>query len=91
MAGKLDPNATGNYNSVVGHVKNTERSQWMLRCIVQRSHQLSAESVATEQKKYDLLISSRAVHTELHVVVLHGQAATSKPYISQSSANAGLT
>lgn len=48
MAGKLDPNATGNYNSVVGHVKNTERSQWMLRCIVQRGHQLSAESVATE-------------------------------------------
>lgn len=70
MGGKLDPNATGNYNSVVGHVKNTERSQWMLRCIVQRSHQLFAE---------------------LHVVVLHGQAATSKPYISQSSANAGLT
>lgn len=48
MAGKLDPNATGNYNSVVGHVKNTERSQWMLRCIVQRGHQLSAESFAAE-------------------------------------------
>lgn len=48
MAGKLDPNATGNYNSVAGHVKNTERSQWMLRCIVQRGHQLSAESVAAE-------------------------------------------
>lgn len=48
MAGKLDPNATGNYNSVVGHVKNTERSQWMIRRIVQKGHQLSAESVAKE-------------------------------------------
>ncbi|KAL0147879.1 hypothetical protein M9458_056838, partial [Cirrhinus mrigala] len=61
--------------------KLTERGQRMLRRIVRRGRQLSAESIAT-----DLQISSRTVCRELHGVGFHGRAAASKPYITKCNA-----
>ena len=67
--------------------KMMEQGQWMLRHIVRRGHQLSAESIATDlQTSCGLQISSRTVPRELHGMGFHGQAAASKPYISKCNA-----
>ena len=56
--------------------KMTERGQRMLRRIVHRGRQLSAESIAADlQTSCDLQISSITVHRELHGMGFHGQAA----------------
>ena len=53
--------------------KMTEQHQRMLRCMVRRGRQLSAESVATDlQTSCDLKISSRTVRRELHGMGFHG-------------------
>ena len=53
--------------------KMMERGQWMLRCIVCRGRQLSAESIAADlQTSCGLQISSRTVHRELHGMGFHG-------------------
>ena len=65
----------------------TQQGQWMLKCIVHRGHQLSAESIATDlHTSCGLQISSRTVHRELHGMGFHGQAAASKPYTSKCNA-----
>ena len=57
-----------------GPRKNTERGQWMLRRIVCRGRQLSAESIATElQTSCGLQVSSRTVRRELHGMGFHGE------------------
>uniref|UniRef100_A0A8C5P9B6 Transposase Tc1-like domain-containing protein n=1 Tax=Leptobrachium leishanense TaxID=445787 RepID=A0A8C5P9B6_9ANUR len=67
--------------------KLTERSQRMLRCVVRRGRQLSAESIATDlQTSCGLQISSRTVRRELHGMGFHGRAAASKPYITKCNA-----
>ena len=59
--------------------KMTERGQWMLRRIVCRGRQLSAESIATDLKtSCGLQISSRTVRRELNGMGFHGRAAASK-------------
>ena len=63
--------------------KMTERGQRVLRRIVRRGCQLSAESIATDlQTSCGLQISSRTVLRELHGMGFHGRAAVSKPYIT---------
>ena len=53
--------------------KMTERGQRMLRHIVRRRRQLSAESIATHlQTSCGLQISSRTVRRELHGMGFHG-------------------
>ncbi|CAI9550777.1 unnamed protein product [Staurois parvus] len=65
----------------------TERCQCMLKRTVRRSRQLSAESIAKDlQTLCDLQISTTTVHRELHGMDFHGQAATSKPYITKCNA-----
>ncbi|MCJ8740981.1 hypothetical protein PDJAM_G00065380 [Pangasius djambal] len=67
--------------------KITEWGQRMLRRTVRRSHQLSAESIATDlQTLCGLQISSRTVSRELQGMGFHGQAAASKPYITKCNA-----
>ncbi len=67
--------------------KMTERGQRMLRRIVRRGRQLSAESIATDlQSSCGLQISSRTVRRELHGMGFHGRAAASKPYITKCNA-----
>ena len=67
--------------------KMMEESQRILRCIVRRGRQLSAESIATDlQTSCGLQISSRTVRRELHGMGFHGRAAASKPYISKCNA-----
>uniref|UniRef100_A0A8C5QSV3 Transposase Tc1-like domain-containing protein n=1 Tax=Leptobrachium leishanense TaxID=445787 RepID=A0A8C5QSV3_9ANUR len=67
--------------------KLTERGQRMLRRIVRRGRQLSAESIATDlQTSCGLQISSRTVRRELHGMRFHGRAAASKPYITKCNA-----
>ncbi|KAI2659461.1 Transposable element Tc1 transposase [Labeo rohita] len=67
--------------------KLTVRGQWILRRIVRRGRQLSAESIATDlQTSCGLQISSRTVRRELHGMGFHGQAAASKPYITKCNA-----
>ncbi len=67
--------------------KMTERGQRMLRRIVRRSRQLSAESIATDlQSSCGLQINSRTVRRELHGIGFHGRAAASKPYITKCNA-----
>uniref|UniRef100_A0A8C5PFK8 Transposase n=1 Tax=Leptobrachium leishanense TaxID=445787 RepID=A0A8C5PFK8_9ANUR len=67
--------------------KLTERGQRMLRRIVRRGRQLSAESIATDlQTSYDLQISSRTARGELQGMGFHGRAAASKPYITKCNA-----
>ncbi|CAI9557136.1 unnamed protein product, partial [Staurois parvus] len=59
----------------------------MLKRTVRRSHQLSAESIAKDlQTSCDLQISMTKVHTELPGMSFHGQAASSKPYITKCNA-----
>ena len=71
--------------------KMTEQGQWMLRCIVLRGHQLSAESIATDlQTSCGLQISSRTVHRELRGMGFHVRAAASKPYITKCNAKRWL-
>ena len=71
--------------------KLMERGQRMLRSIVPRGHQLSAESMATDlQTSCGLQISSRTVRRELHGMGFHGPAAASKPYINQCNAKRGM-
>uniref|UniRef100_A0A8C5PBY5 Transposase Tc1-like domain-containing protein n=1 Tax=Leptobrachium leishanense TaxID=445787 RepID=A0A8C5PBY5_9ANUR len=69
--------------------KLTERGQQMLRRVVQRGHQLSAESIATDlQTSCGLQISSRTVRREeLHGMGFHGRSAAFKPYIPKCNAN----
>uniref|UniRef100_A0A8C5R5N2 Transposase Tc1-like domain-containing protein n=1 Tax=Leptobrachium leishanense TaxID=445787 RepID=A0A8C5R5N2_9ANUR len=68
-------------------LKLTERGQRMLRRIVRRFCQLSAESIATDlQTLCGLQISSRKVRRELHVVGFYGRAAASKPDITKCNA-----
>ena len=65
----------------------TEQGQRMLRRIVRRGHQLSAESIATDlQTSCGLQISSRTVRRELHGMGFHGRAAASNPYITKCNA-----
>ncbi|CAI9624461.1 unnamed protein product, partial [Staurois parvus] len=65
----------------------TERVQRMLKCTVRRSHQLSAESVAKDlQTLCGLQISTKTVCRELHGTSFCGQAAASKPYITNCNA-----
>ena len=67
-----------------GPHKMMERGQRMLRRIVHRGRQLSAESIATDlPNSCSLQISSRTVCRELHGMGFHGRAAASKPYISK--------
>ena len=67
--------------------KMTEQDQWMLRHVVRRGCQLSAESITTDlQTSFGLQISSRTVRRELHGMGFHGRAAASKPYISKCNA-----
>ncbi|CAI9615724.1 unnamed protein product [Staurois parvus] len=67
--------------------KMTERGQRMLKRIVRRSRQLSAESIAKDlQTLCDLQISTTTVHRELHGRGFHGQAAASRPYITKRNA-----
>ena len=67
--------------------KTMERGQWMLRRIVCRGRQLSAESIATDlQTSCGLQISSRTVRRELHGMGFHGRAAASNPHISKCNA-----
>ncbi|KAI2662490.1 Transposable element Tcb2 transposase [Labeo rohita] len=64
--------------------KLTERGQRMLRRLVRRGRQLSAESVAADlQTSSGLQISSRTVRRKLHGMGFHGRAAASKPYITK--------
>ncbi|KAI4898858.1 hypothetical protein NFI96_004520 [Prochilodus magdalenae] len=68
--------------------KMTKRGQRMLRHIVHRGYQLSADSIASElQTSCGLQISSRTVRRELHGMGLHGRAAASEPYITKCNAN----
>ncbi|CAI9553587.1 unnamed protein product, partial [Staurois parvus] len=68
--------------------KMTEWGERMLKCPVRRSHQLSAESIAKDlQTLCGLQISTPTVHTELHGMGFHCQAAASKPYITKCNAN----
>ncbi|KAL6466679.1 hypothetical protein MHYP_G00244830 [Metynnis hypsauchen] len=61
--------------------KMTEQGQRMLKHIVRRGHQLSAESIATDlQTSCGLQISTSTVRRELHEMGFHGGAAASKPY-----------
>ena len=65
--------------------KMTERGQRMLRRIVRRGRQLSAESVATDlQTLCGLQISSRTVHRQLHGMV--SMVTASKPYFTNCNA-----
>ena len=67
--------------------KMMEQGQRMLKRIVGRGRQLSAESIVTElQTSCGLQISSRTVCRELHGMGFHGRAAASKPYISKCNA-----
>ena len=67
--------------------KMTERGQRMLRHIVRRGRQLSAESVATEfQTSCSPQFSSRTAWRELHGMDFHGWAAASKSYINKCNA-----
>ncbi|KAL0151306.1 hypothetical protein M9458_053497 [Cirrhinus mrigala] len=67
--------------------KLTERGQRMLRHIVRRGCQLSAESIATVlQTSCGLQISSRTVCRKLQGMGFHGRAAASKPYITKCNA-----
>ena len=55
--------------------KMTERGQWMLRRIVRKDRQVSAESIATDlQTSCGLQISSRTMCRELHGIGFHGRA-----------------
>ena len=67
--------------------KITERGQRMLRRIVRRGRQLSAESIGTDfQLLCGLQISSRTVCIECHAMGFHGRAAASKPHITTCNA-----
>ncbi|CAI9584565.1 unnamed protein product, partial [Staurois parvus] len=60
--------------------KMTEWGQCMLKCIVCRSSQLSAESIAKDLHTLcGLQISTTTVRRELHGMGFHGRAAASKP------------
>ena len=66
--------------------KLMERSQRMLKRIVWRTHQLSAESVTTDlQTSCGLQISSTTVQ-RASWMGFHGGAAASKPYITKCNA-----
>ncbi|CAI9622741.1 unnamed protein product, partial [Staurois parvus] len=65
----------------------TEWGQCMLKHTVNRSRQLSAESVAKDlQTSCGIQISTTTVHRELHEMGFHGRAAASKPYITKCNA-----
>ncbi|CAI9568513.1 unnamed protein product, partial [Staurois parvus] len=59
--------------------KITEWGQYMLKCTLCRSHQLSAESIAKDlQTLCGFQISTTTVHRELHGMGFHGRSAASK-------------
>ncbi|CAI9614279.1 unnamed protein product, partial [Staurois parvus] len=65
----------------------TERDQHMLKRLVCRSQQLSAELIAKDLQTLCVLqISTTTVHRELHGMWFHGRAAASKPYITKCNA-----
>ena len=65
----------------------TQRGQRMLRRIVRRGHQLSAESIATDlQTSYGLQISSTTVRRELHGMGFYGRAAAAAVQCKASDA-----
>ncbi|CAI9545458.1 unnamed protein product, partial [Staurois parvus] len=66
--------------------KMTERGQRMLKRIVHRSGQLSAESIAKDLQTWFGLQISTTVRRELHGMGFHGRAAASKPYITKCNA-----
>ncbi|CAI9540653.1 unnamed protein product [Staurois parvus] len=66
--------------------KMTERGQRMLTRTVNRSHQLSAESIAKDLHTSCGLQISTTVCRELHGMGFHGRAAASKPYITKCNA-----
>ncbi|CAI9559112.1 unnamed protein product, partial [Staurois parvus] len=58
----------------------------MLKHTVQRSCQLSAESIAKDLQTSCGLQISTTVHRKLHGMGFHGRAASSKPYITKCNA-----
>ncbi|CAI9611796.1 unnamed protein product, partial [Staurois parvus] len=64
----------------------TERGQRMLKCIVRRSRQLSAESIAKDLQTSCSLQISTTVHRELHEMGFHGSTAAAKPYSTSPNA-----
>ncbi|CAI9615583.1 unnamed protein product, partial [Staurois parvus] len=65
----------------------TEWGQRMLKRTVCRSRQLSAESIAKDLQTWcGLQISTITVCRELHGMGFHGQAAASKPYLTNCNA-----
>ncbi|CAI9590631.1 unnamed protein product [Staurois parvus] len=59
----------------------------MLKRIVCRSRQLSAESIAKDLQIFcGLQISTTIVHRKLHGMGFHGRAAASNPYITKCNA-----
>uniref|UniRef100_A0A3Q2W3X4 Tc1-like transposase DDE domain-containing protein n=1 Tax=Haplochromis burtoni TaxID=8153 RepID=A0A3Q2W3X4_HAPBU len=67
--------------------KITKRGKWMLKHILRRGSQLSAESIATDlQTSCGVQISSRTVRRELHEMGFYGCAAAPKPYITNRNA-----
>ena len=75
-----------------GRPCKTIRGQQMLRHIVHRDRQLSAESITIDlQTSCGLQINSRTVHRELHGMGFHGRAAASKQYISKCNASIGCS
>ncbi|CAI9563313.1 unnamed protein product, partial [Staurois parvus] len=66
--------------------KMREWCQNMLKLTLCRSHQLSAESIAEDLQTSCGLQISTIVRRELHGLSVHGQATTSKPYITKCNA-----
>lgn len=67
--------------------KVTERGRRVLRRIVRKSRQSSADSITAEfQTSSGINISTKTVRRELHGMGFHGRAATCKPYITKHNA-----
>ncbi|CAI9618559.1 unnamed protein product, partial [Staurois parvus] len=67
--------------------KMTKWGQCMLKRTVHNSHQLSAESIATDlQTSCGIQIRATTVHRELLGMGFHGQAIASRPYITKCNA-----
>lgn len=65
----------------------SEHDLWILRCMMRRGRQPSAESITTNiQTSCALQIRSRTVLGELHGMGFQGQAAASKSYIIKHNA-----
>ncbi|CAI9570639.1 unnamed protein product, partial [Staurois parvus] len=66
--------------------KMTGWGQRMLKHTVNRSRQLSAESIAKDRQTLCGLQINTTVRRELHGMGFHGRAAASKPYITKCNA-----